>query len=135
MLVSVCESLVPTTAPLGIAFCDAAPSILPLASDNTKEEAAMPDRVLLSALMVLFVKVAVAVLSETIAVLDATAVVTNAVVAICVVLVPDEAVGANGVPVRVGLLLSALDDIAEAIAVNSVSISVPLTTLAGNLNL
>jgi hypothetical protein len=45
--------------------------------------------------------------------------------------VPEAAVGANGVPVRVGLLLSALDDIAEAIAVNSASISVPLIIFAG----
>ena len=44
---------------------------------------------------------------------------------------PEAAVGANGVPVRVGLLLSALDDIAEAIAVNSASISVPLIIFAG----
>jgi hypothetical protein len=58
-------------------------------------------------------------------------VVTKAVDAICVVLVPAEAVGANGVPVRVGLLLSALDDTAEAIAVNSASISVPLITFDG----
>jgi hypothetical protein len=61
-----------------------------------------------------------------------TAAATNAVVAICVVLVPAEAVGAAGVPVNVGLLLSDLDDIADAMAVNSVSISVPLTTLAGS---
>ena len=61
----------------------------------------------------------------------ATAAATNAVEAICVVLVPAEAVGANGVPVRVGLLLSALDDIAEAIAVYSASISVPLIIFAG----
>jgi hypothetical protein len=47
------------------------------------------------------------------------------------VLVPEEAVGANGVPVRVGLLLSALDDMAEAMAVYSASISVPLITFAG----
>ena len=47
------------------------------------------------------------------------------------VLVPDEAVGAKGVPVKVGLLLSALDDIAEAMAVYSASISVPLITFAG----
>ncbi len=44
---------------------------------------------------------------------------------------PDEAVGVNGVPVKVGLLLSALDDIAEAMAVYSASISVPLITFAG----
>jgi hypothetical protein len=61
----------------------------------------------------------------------ATAAATNAVEAICVVLVPEEAVGANGVPVRVGLLLSALDDIADAIAVYSASISVPLIIFAG----
>jgi hypothetical protein len=47
------------------------------------------------------------------------------------VLVPAEAVGANGVPVRVGLLLSALDDMAEAMAVYSASISVPLIIFAG----
>lgn len=44
---------------------------------------------------------------------------------------PAEAVGANGVPVKVGLLLSDFDDIADAIAVYSVSISVPLITFAG----
>jgi hypothetical protein len=45
--------------------------------------------------------------------------------------VPAEAVGANGVPVKVGLLLSDFDDIADAIAVYSVSISVPLITFDG----
>ena len=44
---------------------------------------------------------------------------------------PAEAVGANGVPVKVGLLLSDFDDIADAIAVYSVSISVPLITFDG----
>ena len=37
------------------------------------------------------------------------------------------AVGAVGVPVNAGLFKSALDEIAEATAVNSVSISAPLT--------
>jgi hypothetical protein len=41
----------------------------------------------------------------------------------------EEAVGAKGVPVKVGLLLSDLLAIAAAIAVNSVSSSAPLTTL------
>lgn len=41
-------------------------------------------------------------------------------------LVAADAVGAVGVPVRAGLFKSALEEIAEAIAVNSVSISVPL---------
>jgi hypothetical protein len=63
-------------------------------------------------------------------------VVAKAVVAICVLLVPPAAVGANGEPVKVGLLLSALLAIAAAMAVNSVSSSAPLTTLlelpAGN---
>jgi hypothetical protein len=45
--------------------------------------------------------------------------------------VPEAAVGANGVPVKVGLLLSALDDMAEAMAVYSASISVPLITFDG----
>jgi hypothetical protein len=45
--------------------------------------------------------------------------------------VPAEAVGANGVPVKVGLLLSDFDAIADAIAVYSVSISVPLITFDG----
>lgn len=58
-----------------------------------------------------------------------TALCTKAVVAICVLLVPEDAVGANGVPVSVGLLLSALLAIAAAIALNSVSISAPLTIL------
>jgi hypothetical protein len=55
--------------------------------------------------------------------------ITKAVVAICVVFVPADAVGAVGVPVRAGLFKSALEETAEAIAVNSVSISVPLTIL------
>ena len=57
------------------------------------------------------------------------AVCTKAVVATCVVFVPALAVGAVGVPVKAGLLVSALDEIAEAIAVSSVSISAPLTIL------
>jgi hypothetical protein len=61
---------------------------------------------------------------------DAEAV-TNAVVAICVLLVPAVAVGAVGVPVNVGLLVSALLAIAVAIAVYSTSISVPLIILLG----
>jgi hypothetical protein len=48
-----------------------------------------------------------------------------------VLLVAVDAVGANGVPVRVGLLASSLDATADAIALNSVSISVPLTIFAG----
>lgn len=47
--------------------------------------------------------------------------------AICVVFVPAVAVGAVGVPNKSGLDVFALDEIAEAIAVNSVSSSVPLT--------
>jgi hypothetical protein len=47
------------------------------------------------------------------------------------VLVPEEAVGPAGVPVKVGLFRSALDEIAEAIALYSVSISVPLIILEG----
>jgi hypothetical protein len=58
---------------------------------------------------------------------DGIAACTNAVVATCVVFVPYDAVGAVGVPVRAGLFKSALEEIAEAIAVNSVSISAPLT--------
>jgi hypothetical protein len=54
---------------------------------------------------------------------------TKAVVAICVVFVAADAVGAVGVPVKAGLFKSALEEIAEATAVNSVSISVPLTIL------
>jgi hypothetical protein len=50
-------------------------------------------------------------------------------VANCVVLVPADAVGAVGVPVNPGLLISALDAIALATAFSSVSISVPLTIL------
>jgi hypothetical protein len=45
------------------------------------------------------------------------------------VFVPATAVGAVGVPVKEGLLLSALEEIAEATAVNSVSISAPLMIL------
>ena len=55
---------------------------------------------------------------------------TNAVVAICVLLVVAvDWVGASGVPVKVGLFVSALEEIAEAIALYSVSISVPLIIL------
>jgi hypothetical protein len=46
-----------------------------------------------------------------------------------VVFVAAAAVGAVGVPVNAGLFKSALDEIAEAIAVNSVSISAPLIIL------
>jgi len=45
------------------------------------------------------------------------------------VFVPAAAVGAAGVPVNVGLLMSALDAIALDTAVSSMSISVPLTIL------
>jgi hypothetical protein len=45
------------------------------------------------------------------------------------VFVPADAVGPAGVPVKVGLLMSALDAIALDTAVSSVSISVPLTIL------
>jgi hypothetical protein len=47
------------------------------------------------------------------------------------VFVPADAVGAAGIPVKVGLLISDLDATAEAIALNSVSISVPLIILFG----
>ena len=42
---------------IGIAFAEAEPSKFPEAFDNTKLEAAIPERVLLSALIVLFVNV------------------------------------------------------------------------------
>lgn len=42
-----------------------------------------------------------------------------------------EAVGAAGTPVKVGLLISDLDATDEAMALNSVSISVPLIILFG----
>ena len=58
---------------------------------------------------------------------------TNAHEAICVVFVPKAAVGAVGVPVNAGLLVSALDAIADAIALYSLSISVPLITFAGSV--
>jgi hypothetical protein len=45
------------------------------------------------------------------------------------VLEPAVAVGAAGVPVNVGDAISALELIAPAIALNSLSISVPLTIL------
>jgi hypothetical protein len=45
------------------------------------------------------------------------------------VFVPADAVVDTGVPVNVGLLMSALDAIALDTAVSSVSISVPLTIL------
>ena len=44
-------------------------------------------------------------------------------------LVPKPAVGPVGVPVNAGLLVFALEATAEAIAVNSVSISAPLIIL------
>jgi len=53
-----------------------------------------------------------------------TAVVTNAVVAICVVLVPPVAVGASGVPVRVGLAESTT----EPVPVDAVTPVPPLAT-------
>jgi hypothetical protein len=45
--------------------------------------------------------------------------------------VPADAVGAAGIPVKVGLLISDLEATAEAMALNSVSISVPLIILFG----
>jgi hypothetical protein len=45
------------------------------------------------------------------------------------VFVPADAVGAAGVPVNVGLFISALDAIAFETALSSVSISAPLTIL------
>ena len=47
------------------------------------------------------------------------------------VLVPEVAVGAVGVPVKAGLAKSALVLIAVAMLLNSVSISVPLTIFKG----
>jgi hypothetical protein len=55
---------------------------------------------------------------------------TKAVVANWVVFVPEAGLGAVGVPVKEGLLLSDFDAIAEEIAENSTSISVPLTIRA-----
>ena len=60
---------------------------------------------------------------------DCNAAVAKAVVASCVVLVPNAAVGAAGVPVNEGDAVSALELIEPAIALNSLSISVPLTIL------
>jgi len=56
----------------------------------------------------------------------------NAVVANWVVFVPATALGAVGVPVKDGLLLSDFDATADAIALNSTSISVPLTIRAAS---
>jgi hypothetical protein len=63
---------------------------------------------------------------------EAIAVCTNAVEASCAVLVVPVAVGAVGTPVKAGEAKSALEEIAEAIAIYSVSISVPLTILLGS---
>jgi hypothetical protein len=57
----------------------------------------------------------------------ATLAITKAVVASCVVFVPTAAVGAAGVPVKVGDRLSAFVATAVAMLLNSASISVPLT--------
>jgi hypothetical protein len=57
--------------------------------------------------------------------------VAKAVVASCVVLVPEAAVGAVGVPVNTGLSRSAFVATAIAMLLNSVSISVPLTIFKG----
>ena len=59
LFVKTCVSVVPTTAPVGIAIAEAEPSILPEAFETTKLEAATPDIVLLSALIVLFVNMSV----------------------------------------------------------------------------
>jgi hypothetical protein len=91
--------------------------------------ATVPVTVLFAKLIVLLVSVAVAVRSVLVA--DDAAVVAKAVVAICVVLVPPAAVGAAGVPVNVGDAVSALVEIAVAMLLYSVSISVPLIILAG----
>lgn len=52
--------------------------------------------------------------------------------ATCAVLVVEIAVGAVGTPVNAGDAKSALDATAEAIAIYSVSSSVPLTVLLGS---
>ena len=65
LFVNVWGSVVPTTTPDGIAFWEAAPSILPEASETTKLDAAIPDSVLESALIVLFVSVCVLVAVRT----------------------------------------------------------------------
>jgi len=57
---------------------------------------------------------------------------TNSVVAICVVLVPAEAVGAVGVPVKAGEIVLALLLTAVCKALNSTSNSEPLIILAGS---
>jgi len=89
--------------------------------------------VIVGLVKVLFVNVVVSDLSITISVL------TKAVLAICVVLDPLAAVGVTGDPVNEGDAVSALELIAEAIALNSLSISVPLTILPespeGNVSL
>ena len=54
---------------------------------------------------------------------------TKAVVARCVEFVPAKGVGAEGTPVNAGLAVFALEAIALEIALNSLSISVPLTIL------
>jgi hypothetical protein len=54
----------------------------------------------------------------------------NAVVAICVLLVAEVAVGAAGIPVNVGALKLALVPMDVCMLENSSSISVPLTVLS-----
>jgi hypothetical protein len=89
----------------------------------------VPVTVLLAKSTVLLVSVDVLVLSAK----------TKDVVATCVVLEPTVAVGAEGVPVKVGDAMSALELIAPEIELNSLSISVPLTILfespVGNVSL
>ena len=107
LLVSVCVSVVPTTTPAGITFCAAAPLMLPLALDRTNDEAAMPDNVLLSALMVLLVRVCVAVVPATsVSVLFAKAMVLLVSVCVAVVVTSVEDAGIV-VPLSVAVLLEA----------------------------
>jgi len=61
-----------------------------------------------------------------------TAVVTKAVVAICVLLVPAEAVGELGTPVKAGPSRSALELTAASTAISSASTSDPLISLPGS---
>ena len=59
-------SVVPTTTPVGIALAEADPSIFPEPLDMTKLLAATPLNVLLSALIILFVRVWVAAIKVTV---------------------------------------------------------------------
>ena len=101
LFVSVCVSLVPTTVPDALLF-GAEPSIFPEPFDNTKLEPAIPEIVLLSALIVLFVNVWPS--SKSTSVASETAVLNSASVPVIVLSVKSIVLFVRAVPEQLKLM-------------------------------